>query len=182
MTGPDWPSNWPEPHEAAGPEGIAGVVSLLALGQDPMAATLDLVQALGDAGVRAPLWCLTRGAVNTGRSDAAPEPAQAQLWGLGRVAGLEQPQSWGGLIDLPAKPDERAVDRVLALIGGGSGQDQAAVRPAGVFVPRLLRASANTTSSEWAPRGTVLVTDATTPFGSYVARWLKPAPRPTGWS
>ncbi|MEV1043429.1 type I polyketide synthase, partial [Streptomyces sp. NPDC050204] len=158
--------------EAAGPEGIAGVVSLLALGQDPMAATLDLVQALGDAGVRAPLWCLTRGAVNTGRSDAAPEPAQAQLWGLGRVAGLEQPQSWGGLIDLPAKPDERAVDRVLALIGGGSGQDQAAVRPAGVFVPRLLRASANTTSSEWAPRGTVLVTDATTPFGSYVARWL----------
>ncbi|WP_456045477.1 type I polyketide synthase, partial [Streptomyces parvus] len=158
--------------EAAGPEGIAGVVSLLALGQEPMAATLDLVQALGDAGVRAPLWCLTRGAVNTGRSDAAPEPAQAQLWGLGRVAGLEQPQSWGGLIDLPAKPDERAVDRVLALIGGGSGQDQAAVRPAGVFVPRLLRASANTTGGEWAPRGTVLVTDATTPFGSYVARWL----------
>nr|WP_308434004.1 SDR family NAD(P)-dependent oxidoreductase [Streptomyces lomondensis] len=158
--------------EAAGPEGIAGVVSLLALGQEPMAATLDLVQALGDAGVRAPLWCLTRGAVTTGRSDAAPEPAQAQLWGLGRVAGLEQPQSWGGLIDLPATPDERAVDRVLALIGGGSGEDQAAVRPAGVFVPRLLRASANTTGGEWAPRGTVLVTDATTPFGSYVAHWL----------
>ncbi|MEU6777532.1 beta-ketoacyl synthase N-terminal-like domain-containing protein, partial [Streptomyces sp. NPDC046759] len=51
----------------------AGVVSLLALDESAhgvgdgvwggLAGTLELVQALGDAGVGAPLWCVTRGAV-----------------------------------------------------------------------------------------------------------------------
>ncbi|MEU9015903.1 beta-ketoacyl synthase N-terminal-like domain-containing protein, partial [Streptomyces sp. NPDC048479] len=43
----------------------AGVVSLLGLDEsDGLLATAGLVQALGDAGVEAPLWCLTRGAVS----------------------------------------------------------------------------------------------------------------------
>ncbi|MYX95526.1 hypothetical protein GT045_12085, partial [Streptomyces sp. SID486] len=58
---------------AAGVDAVAGVVSLLALasGRDAvfpsvpvgLALTLGLVQALGDVGVEAPLWCVTRGAV-----------------------------------------------------------------------------------------------------------------------
>ncbi|MEV6750821.1 acyltransferase domain-containing protein, partial [Streptomyces sp. NPDC051080] len=43
---------------------FAGVVSLLALGGEGAAlGTLSLVQALGDAELSVPLWCLTRGAV-----------------------------------------------------------------------------------------------------------------------
>ncbi|BCJ55973.1 hypothetical protein Asp14428_74480 [Actinoplanes sp. NBRC 14428] len=37
------------------------VVSALALGDDGLTGTLTLAQALGDAGVGGPLWCLTRG-------------------------------------------------------------------------------------------------------------------------
>ncbi|MBL0781628.1 hypothetical protein G6541_32995, partial [Streptomyces albidoflavus] len=51
---------------------VTGVVSLLALaGPTALAPALTLLQALGDAGVAAPLWCLTAGAVATGPRDAA---------------------------------------------------------------------------------------------------------------
>ncbi|WP_415954564.1 hypothetical protein, partial [Streptomyces sp. KLOTTS4A1] len=66
---------------------VAGVVSLLAIDDDTLdqgvapglAATLTLVQRLGDAGVEAPLWCLTQGAVSTGASDPLLSTAQAQV-------------------------------------------------------------------------------------------------------
>ena len=55
---------------------ISGVLSLLAFGRDPLpahpmvpaglAGTQGLVQALGYAGIGAPLWVLTRGAVAAG--------------------------------------------------------------------------------------------------------------------
>ncbi|MEU2135477.1 acyltransferase domain-containing protein, partial [Streptomyces sp. NPDC018352] len=83
--------------------GLAGVVSLLGLddsalgrGVSPgLSSTLHLVQNLAAAGVEAPLWCLTRGAVSTGPADPLRSPAQAQVWGLGRVVALEHPKSWG---------------------------------------------------------------------------------------
>ncbi|MFD7631876.1 acyltransferase domain-containing protein, partial [Streptomyces sp. NPDC059851] len=81
---------------------VAGVVSLLALGGAAgVVDTAVLVQALGDAGIEAPLWCVTRGAVSVGRSDRLVSAVQAQVWGLGRVAALEVPERWGGLVDLP---------------------------------------------------------------------------------
>ncbi|MFI2779946.1 type I polyketide synthase, partial [Streptomyces sp. ALB3] len=151
---------------------VAGVVSLLALTHNPATANLSLFQALGVADVQAPLWCVTRAGVSVSRTDAAPDPEQSRMWGLGRVAGLEQPHRWGGLIDLPATTDERVVNRVVALLTGGGAEDQVAVRSSGAFVPRLERVPSPTSGAEWAPRGTVLVTDASTAFGAYAARWL----------
>ncbi|MEV8231346.1 SDR family NAD(P)-dependent oxidoreductase, partial [Streptomyces sp. NPDC079167] len=156
----------------AGQGEVAGIVSLLALTHNPTEANLSLVQALGEADVPAPLWCVTREGVSVSRTDAAPAPEQSQLWGLGRVAGLEQPHRWGGLIDVPATMDERAVGRVIDLLTGSGAEDQVAVRSSGAFVPRLERVPAHTSGVEWAPRGTVLVTDASTPFGMHAARWL----------
>nr|WP_260867706.1 acyltransferase domain-containing protein [Streptomyces sp. SAJ15] len=76
-----------------GEAGFAGVVSLLALasGRDVvfgsvpagLALTLGLVQALGDVGVEASLWCVTRGAVAVTDSERVTDLDQAQLWGLG---------------------------------------------------------------------------------------------------
>ncbi|MET9697758.1 beta-ketoacyl synthase N-terminal-like domain-containing protein, partial [Streptomyces sp. NPDC006529] len=98
----------------AGVGSVAGVVSLLALDEAVgVLSTAPLVQALGDAGVGAPLWCLTRGAVSVGRSDKLVSPVQAQVWGLGRVAALEVPERWGGLVDLPEVWDERAMGRLV---------------------------------------------------------------------
>ncbi|MET9611077.1 SDR family NAD(P)-dependent oxidoreductase, partial [Streptomyces sp. NPDC006512] len=150
---------------------VAGVVSLLALDEAAgVVASAGLVQALGDAGVEAPLWCLTRGAVSVGRSDRLVSAVQAQVWGLGRVVALEAPGRWGGLVDLPEVWDERALGRLVGVLSGGSGEDQVAVRSSGVFGRRLVRAAG--ASGSWAPSGTVLVTGGTGALGGRVARWL----------
>jgi acyl transferase domain-containing protein/acyl carrier protein len=166
---------------ASGPP--AGVLSLLAVedGADPcndavpagLTGTLLLVQALTDLGWESRLWCLTRGAVSVGRADAPPDPAQAQVWGLARVAALEHPGIWGGLLDLPAAVDERVADRLVALLGTAGGEDQLAMRDSGLYARRLVRAGDEPApAARWRPRGTVLVTGGTGALGAWVARWL----------
>ncbi|MET8138473.1 type I polyketide synthase, partial [Streptomyces sp. NPDC005251] len=150
----------------AEPADLAGVVSLL--GAVESAA---LVQALGDAGVTAPLWAVTRGAVSVGRSDRLVAPAAAEVWGLGRVAALEHPDRWGGLVDIPAELDERAGARLVGVLAGTDpGEDQVAVRDSGVFGRRLVRAPGS--QGSWTPSGTVLVTGGTGVLGGKVARKL----------
>jgi hypothetical protein len=117
------------------------VVSLLGTAEAPLAGgpvlagalalalTLVLVQALGDAGIGAPLWALTRGAVAAVAGEELASPVQGQVWGLGRVAALEHPDRWGGLIDLPAVLDEAAAARLRAVLAGRDGEDQVAIRP-----------------------------------------------------
>ncbi|MFD7668474.1 type I polyketide synthase [Streptomyces sp. NPDC059788] len=174
------------------PEGaeLSGVVSLLGLDEAPLAdvpvvhrgvaGTLGLVQALGDAGLGAPLWVLTRGAVATGPSEALSGPVQAQVWGLGRTAALEHPDRWGGLIDLPSAWDDRTASRLCGLLADSNGEDQLALRPAGVMARRLVQAPVSPKSrTPWVPRGSVLVTGGTGGIGGHTARWLagRGAPR-----
>ncbi|MBF6047269.1 SDR family NAD(P)-dependent oxidoreductase [Streptomyces sp. NRRL B-1677] len=168
--------------ELSGTGPVAGVLSLLAEDESDsaghpglshgLAATLCLVQALGDAGIDAPLWCATRGAVTTGRSDRVDHPLQAQVWGFGRAAALEYPQRWGGLLDLPELLDARTAARVAAVLGQ-KAEDQVAVRSSGVFGRRLVRAGRTADAAQgWSPRGTVLITGGTGALGGHVARWL----------
>ncbi|MDT5021581.1 MAG: phthiocerol/phenolphthiocerol synthesis type-I polyketide synthase, partial [Mycobacterium sp.] len=65
--------------------------------------SMELVELVRELAARdeddpATLWILTRG-VREGSSDAAV--AQSPLWGTAGVIRAEQPQLWGGLIDLP---------------------------------------------------------------------------------
>ncbi|MFE7492287.1 type I polyketide synthase, partial [Kitasatospora sp. NPDC057541] len=197
-------------HEAAdglGERGPGGVLSLLALDQRPhpdhpglsrgLGGTLTVVQALGDAGVPAPLWCATRAAVSTGAHDTtahdtgahdttaldtgalAPSrgTAQAQVWALGRVAALELPARWGGLVDLPAgaaATDGRIARRLAAVLAGTTAEDQVAVRAEGTYARRMVRAPrpAGAPVRPWRVRGTVLVTGGTGFIGGQVARGL----------
>ncbi|HEX4702824.1 MAG TPA: type I polyketide synthase [Pseudonocardiaceae bacterium] len=139
---------------------FAGVISQLGL-----AATQLLVQALGDAGCHAPLWCVTQGAVAT-----KPDPDQALLWGFGRVVALECPTRWGGLVDLPSEPDDRDFDRLANVLTGT--EDQVAIRPSGVLVRRLRKAEPTARLRHWRPSGTVLITGGTGALGQHVAQWL----------
>ncbi|WP_018500796.1 type I polyketide synthase [Parafrankia discariae] len=186
---------------------IVGVVSLLAFDEAAYAAfpvlpravagTLALIQALGDAGIDAPLWALTSGAVSTAvmpagaastgaasagaASDgpAAPSPVQAQVWGLGRVVALEHPQRWGGLLDLPPDcdlsdgPVGGAGRRLVAALAGLDGEDQLALRDTGLLGRRLVPAptAPEASGDGWKPRGTVLVTGGTGALGGRTARW-----------
>ncbi|MDC0773288.1 type I polyketide synthase [Streptomyces sp. HD] len=170
-------------------EDAGGVVSLLALDGGPSAgaaATAVLLQALTDVGGAGRLWCLTRGAVSVSPSEPLPAPAQAQVWGMGRVAALEHPERWGGLVDLPAVLDDLALKRLCAGLTGAAGEDQMAVRAAGLFARRLCRAvarprtddtaaaapSADGTAVRLPAEGTVLVTGGTGALGAHLAQWL----------
>ena len=165
---------------ADGASGVSGLVSLLALDETPLpgypvvsaglSGTLALVQALA-AGKGVPLWALTRGAVAVDSGEALASPVQAMTWGLGRVAALEHPLEWGGLIDVPAVLDERAGTRLCGVLAG-CGEDQVAIRSAGILGRRLVRAPLPRQGERWVPGGTVLVTGGTGAIGGHVARYL----------
>lgn len=192
---------------------IDGVLSLLGVDEQPhpahpamstgLAATLLLTQAMADAALDAPLWLATREAVLATPVDRLSGLRQGQIWGLGRVIGLEHPDRWGGLIDLPAEIDERAAHRLRQALGGiigtggsggsggssgsssssssgsgaGPGEDQIAVREQGLFVRRLVHAPVGDTPPrrDWQPRDTALITGGTGGIGAQVARWLAEA-------
>ncbi len=111
-------------------------------------SVLRVVQALarGDAGAPR-FWVATQGAQPV-VGGAPVAVAQAPVWGLGRVIALEQPQLWGGLVDLdpavtPMEGGAALADTVLA----ADGEDQIALRGATRYVARLTTRAATTTSS-----------------------------------
>ncbi|WP_442912769.1 SDR family NAD(P)-dependent oxidoreductase [Kutzneria sp. CA-103260] len=142
----------------AGLRPLDGVLSLL----DSPERVAMLAQALGDAGLTAPLWCGTRG--------DAPSVDQAGVWGLGRVVAMESPQRWGGLVELPDKLDERAAAALRGLLADRT-ENQVAVRADGAFGRRLVPAEPTAPVRSWRPSGTVLVTGGTGGLGQHVARW-----------
>ncbi|WP_425474062.1 type I polyketide synthase [Streptomyces qinzhouensis] len=163
-------------------DSLAGVVCLVA----DVGGVLGLVRALGGVGVVAPLWCVTRGAVGVGGGDVVVDPVGGLVWGLGRVVGLEHPERWGGVVDVPGGSgvvDGRCWERVCSVLAGGGGEDQVAVRSSGVFVRRLVPApvpaaapalvSSGVGEGSWlSGGGTVVVTGGTGVLGVRVARWL----------
>ncbi|WP_139140993.1 type I polyketide synthase, partial [Streptomyces oceani] len=162
--------------------GIEASAALAAADAGPAVATTTLLQALSDLGVDAPLWCVTRGALAVHPGEYVSAPAQAAVWGLGRVAALEHPRLWGGLVDLPPRLDERTAERLCAALDGlraeptGAVEDQLAVRSAGLFARRLERVAAPAAGGDgdepWTCSGTALVTGGTGALGARVAHWL----------
>ncbi|WP_460748401.1 type I polyketide synthase, partial [Micromonospora schwarzwaldensis] len=147
---------------------LAGGVVLAGAGRECAAQLLAVAQAWGPV----PLWVFTRGAVSVGDSDPIKNVWQGQVWGLGRVIGAEQPDRWGGLIDLPAGVlDETTWRSCCAVLAGWGEDNQVAVRADGVYGMRLRRAPA-ALGQVWQPSGTVLVTGGTGALGTRVTRWL----------
>ncbi|WUT65176.1 type I polyketide synthase [Streptomyces sp. NBC_00683] len=154
----------------------AGVLSFAALtagegtgGPVPPASVTSMlatVEALRHGGVRAPVWWITSGGIAVDDGETV-DTDQAQVWGLGRVAGLELPEMWGGLVDVG---DAASGERLAEVLAFGV-EDQVALRPAGAFVRRLAR-SGGVPAGEWQGRGTVLISGGTGGLGCEVARWL----------
>jgi KS-AT-KR-ACP domain-containing polyene macrolide polyketide synthase/pimaricinolide synthase PimS2/candicidin polyketide synthase FscD len=158
---------------------FAGVLSLLALDETVSGAvpagvllTATLVQALGDAGIAAPLWCATRGAVSVNAGEQVAHPLQAAVWGLGRIVALEHPDRWGGLVDLPLLLDGTTAARLPGALSGEAGENEVAVRSAALFGRRLVQAPAPEPDRLWTPGGTVLVTGGSGALAAHVARAL----------
>jgi acyl transferase domain-containing protein/acyl carrier protein len=182
---------------------------------DALTALRAVLDAARDDGPVARLWWVTlggvsvepprRAAVGDGAPDPStavdgpPDPWAAQVWGLGRVAALEHPGHWGGLVDLPgpAVPEQvgtagdtagdtaTLAARLVAAIRRDDGEDQIAVRAAGTFGRRLWRARAagdpdaagagRSDVARFTTRGTAIVTGGTGALGAHIARWLADA-------
>ncbi|MGW4773089.1 type I polyketide synthase [Nocardia sp. NPDC004278] len=163
---------------------LSGVLSFLASDDLPSSAApamsrgvlgnLLLLQGLIDAGAAVPFWCVTTGAVAVHPSEHVGSTRQAQMWGIGQVAGLELPDSWGGLVDLAPDRDHTLTRRLVSALSRTDGEDQLAVRASGVYGRRMMRASSpNSGSTEpWIPSGTVLITGGTGGIGAQLARRL----------
>ncbi|MFJ7901541.1 type I polyketide synthase [Streptomyces sp. NPDC096198] len=120
---------------------------------------LHLVQALTGRGGEMPRLCVvTRGAQAVAGHEVT-DPAQAALWGLDRVVGLEQMDLRPVQIDLdPARPaaaQATALATELALAAGGSDEDQIGHRDGIRQLARLTR------TAPAAPEGPVVSPDAT---------------------
>jgi acyl transferase domain-containing protein/acyl carrier protein len=142
---------------------------------------LFLIQALADA--RWPTaprcWVVTRGAQAPEVESDGPPPvaiAQTPLWGLGRVAALEHPEIWGGLIDLATSPTQNEVADLLVELTDPDGEDQIALRGGERFVARLIRTPGlerpKPTAASVSPDATYLVTGGLGDIGLHVAHWL----------
>jgi short-subunit dehydrogenase/acyl carrier protein len=144
-----------EPLDCAGGDG------LLLLDPD----VHDLMRVLRDPAVTVPVWTVTQGAVQD-----VSNPDQAMVWGLGRVAALEQPARWGGLVDLPEDVDPATVAHLAAVVADG-GEDQVAIRAEGVFGRRLTPVT-DAEEADWSTSGTAVITGGTGGLGGRVARWV----------
>ncbi len=137
-----------------------------------LGGTRRLFRAAIAAGLRRPIWMVTRGAQRVTDTDTV-SPDQSCLWGFGRAASLELPQVWGGLADISVgSADEwsRFVSEVVA----GRGEDQIALRGQALYVPRLVRREAHPSATPVQLRddGTYLVTGGLGSVGLEIAGYL----------
>ncbi|HWE63432.1 MAG TPA: beta-ketoacyl reductase, partial [Chloroflexota bacterium] len=124
------------------------------------------------------LWLVTRGAQPVAHADARQgvEPAQAPLWGLGRVIAEEHREFWGGMIDLdPVAPLADQTERVYGEICAPDREDQVAFRGGQRHVARLARWSGGDRPApplRWRPDASYLITGGLGDLGLQVAHWM----------
>lgn len=138
------------------------------------AEAVRLLQGMIRAGTRGRLWMVTRGAQPVGPDPGAVSCLQASLWGMGRVFAIEQPDFWGGLVDLDpmANPVEQA-DSIVSAITRGDGEDQVAIRGRRRYGARLFKAERpRGDAPTMRPDGSYLVVGGLGGLGLKVAKWL----------
>jgi thioester reductase-like protein len=138
-------------------------------------AVCRLLNALEPVTPPAQVRVLTWSALRATPSDTANGYLARTLWGLGRVAALEYPDGWAGLVDAEPHADVRDI---AAAVLDGSAEDEIAVRAGAgprVLIPRLISAAAELPSAPAPldPEGTVLITGAFGGIGRRVVRWLR---------
>ena len=144
--------------------------------QSPHTETvLELMRRLADPAAHGRLWLVTHGAqaVNDAPSTC---PEQAALWGLGRTFSLEQPDRWGGLIDLDRQDVESEAgptdDMVALELLHPTDEDQIAYRDRQRFVARLARIEPPAGVVSFDRDASYLITGGLGRLGLRVAQWM----------
>lgn len=129
---------------------------------------LNLVRVLSDNSLNIPLWLVTRG--NQQDKVAGDAVASSCLWGLARAIAVEQPECWGGIIDLEREPDSE-VDCIFDLLRQ-TKEDCLVIRQSKVYVPRLERVTVKPSKIALKAEGTYLITGGLGSLGLQIAGWL----------
>jgi len=137
------------------------------------AEVADLVRRLAQREHRATLWILTRG-VRECASHAAVR--QSSLWGLAGVVRAEQPDIWGGLVDLPAGEDVGVTEcaRALSTVLGTQVRSILALRD-GAFTASVVSPILGEPVREplrCRPEAAYLITGGLGALGLLMADWL----------
>ncbi|MFI8192267.1 SDR family NAD(P)-dependent oxidoreductase [Streptomyces sp. NPDC085946] len=112
------------------------------------------------------VFALTRAVCRTRPQDTTVATDHGLLHGLGPVLGLELGAGWGGVVDLPADPDDADLDALLSFVTresdgaarGEAAEDRAAVRDGAVLTARLVETAATTEPLRVVPEATYVVT------------------------
>ena len=133
----------------------------------------DLVRALAERDDDHPvtLWIVTRG-VREGSSDAAL--AQSPMWGTAGVIRAEQPQLWGGLVDLPDGADVGAHLPALCTVLRTPAKSILALRDGEFSAPALVPVSGEPEREalRCRPDAAYLITGGMGALGLLMAGWL----------
>jgi phthiocerol/phenolphthiocerol synthesis type-I polyketide synthase A len=134
---------------------------------------VDLVGKLAERDESHPvtLWIVTRG-VREGSSDAAV--AQSPMWGTAGVIRAEQPQLWGGLIDLPDGADLAGPVPALAAVVRKPAKSILALRDGEFLAPSLVPVSGEPVHEplRCRPDAAYLITGGLGALGLLTAGWL----------
>jgi acyl transferase domain-containing protein/NADPH:quinone reductase-like Zn-dependent oxidoreductase/acyl carrier protein len=156
--------------------GALGMRSPLRMQHRILGGTRRLFRSASAAGLRRPIWVVTRGAQRVTDADTV-SPDQSCLWGFGRAAALELPHLWGGLADLSGGRENSADEWYRFIdhaVSQSRGEDQIALREQTVYVPRLVRRDGqpSPTPPELRSDATYLVTGGLGSIGLEIAGYL----------
>ncbi|MFG1935380.1 KR domain-containing protein, partial [Mycobacterium sp. NPDC048908] len=132
----------------------------------------DLVRRLAHVDVNpATLWIITRG-VREAASDAAVR--QSSLWGLAGVIRAEQPQLWGGLVDIPGEGDIGDYAEELASVLRKPAKSILALRDGQLLAPGLAPVCGQPEREplRCCPDAAYLITGGMGALGLLMAGWL----------
>jgi len=133
----------------------------------------DLVRRLAKRDDRHPprLWIITRG-VGDAVSDTALR--ESCLWGLAGVIGAEQPQLWGGLVDIPACDDIGDCASALSTLLPTAAKSILMLRDREFFAPALVPVSGQPVRGQLRcrPDAAYLITGGMGALGLLMAAWL----------
>jgi phthiocerol/phenolphthiocerol synthesis type-I polyketide synthase A len=137
------------------------------------AEVADLVRRLAERDDHHPatLWIITRG-VREGASGAAVR--QSCLWGLAGVIGAEQPQLWGGLVDIPVGNDIGDCASALSTVLPTAAKSILVLRDGEFLAPALVPVSGQPVREplRCRPDAAYLITGGIGALGLLMAAWL----------
>ena len=137
------------------------------------AEVADLVHRLAERDYRHPaiLWIITRG-VREAVSDAALR--QSCLWGLAGVIGAEQPELWGGLVDIPVGDDIGDCASALSTVLPMEAKSILVLRDGQFLAPALVPVSGQPVREplRCRPDAAYLITGGMGALGLLMAAWL----------